>query len=118
MLLVEDDPIGREVALTILGEAGFKVDVAEDGDVAVSLAASADYALILMDMHLPTMDGLEATAADSAKSTGKLALPIIALTSPMLFAEDRQRCVASGMSDFVGKPFVPEQAPDLEVATA
>ena len=107
LLLVEDDPIGREVALTILGEAGFKVDVAEDGDVAVSLAASADYALILMDMHLPTMDGLEATRQIRQSPTGKQ-VPIIALTANAL-AEDRQRCVASGMSDFVGKPFVPEQ---------
>ena len=107
LLLVEDDPIGREVALTILGEAGFQVDVAEDGDVAVSMAASADYALILMDMHLPTMDGLEATRQIRQSPTGKR-VPIIALTANA-FAEDRQRCMESGMSDFVGKPFVPEQ---------
>jgi len=73
----------------------------------VSLAASADYALILMDMHLPTMDGLEATRQIRQSPTGKQ-VPIIALTANAL-AEDRQRCVASGMSDFVGKPFVPEQ---------
>ncbi len=104
VLLVEDEPINREVAQMLLEEAGLKVDTAEDGQSAVDLAARTDYALILMDMQLPQLDGLAAT--QRIRATGQR-VPIVAMTANA-FAEDRQRCLAAGMDDYLCKPYVAE----------
>jgi len=106
LLLVEDDPMNCEVALMLLEEAGLLIDVAEDGDIAVAMAARNDYALILMDMQLPTMDGVEATHLIRASATGQQ-VPIVAMTANA-FAEDRKRYMEAGMNDFIAKPFNPE----------
>ena len=107
LLLVEDEPINREVAACMLSDYGFAVEFACDGEEAVELAGREVYDLILMDMQMPRLNGLDATRAIRAHSLNK-ATPIIALTANA-FAEDRGTCLAAGMNDHVGKPVQPRQ---------
>jgi len=107
LLLVEDNFVNREVALELLRQAGLRADCAEDGQEAVTLAKSKPYDLILMDVQMPVMDGLEATRAIHALP-GRADLPILALTAN-IFAEDRRTCLEAGMQDFIAKPLDPEQ---------
>ena len=106
VLVADDEPINREVALVQLEAAGLLVDQAADGAEAVDMAARKVYAAILMDMQMPRLDGLEATRRIRAESAN-LDTPIIAMTANA-FAEDRSRCLAAGMNDFLAKPFVPD----------
>ena len=105
VLLAEDEPINREITCSLLDSAGLRVDEANDGLEATTLASQHDYDLVLMDMQMPHMDGLEATrrirAGDRNRST-----PVVALTANA-FSEDRDRCLAAGMSDFLAKPIEP-----------
>ncbi|MFM2067453.1 MAG: hypothetical protein RLZZ584_2362 [Pseudomonadota bacterium] len=103
ILLVDDEPTNREVMLELLASAAQEVDIAADGAQAVALAGSRAYDLILMDMQMPVMDGLEATRRLLALSAPPAA-PIIALTANA-FADDKARCLAAGMSDFIAKPY-------------
>ena len=105
LLIVEDDFINREVALELLSDFSFSIDVAEDGLVAIAQAGQKDYDLILMDMQMPNMDGLEATR--HLRTLPACAdVPIIAMTANA-FSEDRLRCFDAGMNDFVTKPINP-----------
>ena len=105
VLLVDDEPINRDVASFMLEDVGLIVDTAADGVEAVERAAAERYALILMDMQMPRLDGLGATEAIRAQPAGAQ-VPILAMTANA-FAEDRARCLAAGMNDFITKPVEP-----------
>jgi len=105
VLLVEDNPVNREVAEALLQVVGLQVESAEDGQQAVQCVLSRPYQVVLMDMQLPGMDGLAATRAIRQVPSLR-ALPILAMTANA-FAEDRQACLEAGMGDFVAKPVNP-----------
>lgn len=104
VLLAEDNATNRDIARRILGRQGAKVDVACDGIEAVAAAATGIYDLILMDIHMPNLDGLEAARAIRELPAPLGTVPILAL-SASAFTEDRAACVAAGMNGFTPKPF-------------
>lgn len=106
VLLAEDNQINAVLATTIIRRAGHRVDVAPNGLAAVEAAKSGEYDIILMDMHMPEMDGLEATRRIRRLDGPMRKSPIIALTANAM-ASDRQKCIAAGMDDFLSKPFEP-----------
>jgi CheY-like chemotaxis protein len=106
ILVVDDEPINREVAQMQLEAVDLVVDTAEDGAEAVALARKNNYAAIFMDMQMPKLNGMEATK-QIRQLPGYRDMPIIAMTANA-FAEDKAKCLAAGMNDFLIKPFTPE----------
>jgi PAS domain S-box-containing protein len=104
VLLAEDNIINRLIARELLANAGLVVEQAENGAIALELAAQQKWDLILMDMQMPVMDGL--AAARAIRERGDTQVPIIAMTANA-FAEDRAACLEAGMNDHVGKPVNP-----------
>jgi two-component system sensor histidine kinase/response regulator len=103
ILVAEDNPVNQEVAATILRRRGHDVDLVGDGRAAVNAVAAERYDVVLMDIQMPLMDGLEATEAIRATERGR-ELPIIALTAHAQRGE-RERCLSRGMSGYLTKPF-------------
>ena len=107
VLVVEDEPLNREVIGDMLEELGLVVDAAINGNEALIKVRQAHYDIVLMDMQMPELDGLDATRKLRAMPDGQ-DLAIIALTANA-FDDDRERCLAAGMNDFIAKPFKPEK---------
>jgi PAS domain S-box-containing protein len=107
VLLVEDNEINQEVAIGQLEDAEAFVDIAENGEIALRMVKDNDYDVVLMDMQMPVMDGIEATRilrADPRHQT----LPIIAMTANAM-ESDREVCLEAGMNDHIAKPIDPDQ---------
>jgi CheY-like chemotaxis protein len=111
ILVADDDPFNREIARDMFDGMGLKVDTVSNGQEAVAAVQEQHYDLILMDVQMPLMDGLEATRR-IRQMPGWDRRPILAMTANV-FAEDRRACLDSGMSDVVSKPI---EAEDLYFA--
>jgi PAS domain S-box-containing protein len=107
ILLVEDNEFNQQIATELLTEAGFVVDLAEDGQKSLELIAKRSYDVVLMDMQMPVMDGVTATVEIRKKDAFR-ELPIIAMTANVM-AADIERCRAAGMNDHIGKPIDPDE---------
>ena len=103
-MVVDDNPVNRRVARSMLEKMEALVEVVDGGEAAVQIAAKGQLDLILMDCHMPGVDGFEATRRIRAQG---LDLPVIALTASV-FDEDRQACLMAGMDDVLTKPVMPE----------
>ncbi len=103
VLLAEDNRINQMLAETLLHRLGLDTECVENGREAVEAVQRGDFSLVLMDVNMPVVDGLQATREIRALETGKSAIPIIAMTASAM-DEDRQRCAAAGMNDYIAKP--------------
>jgi PAS domain S-box-containing protein len=110
LLLAEDNPVNRLVAIRLLEKQGFTVTAVEDGAAAVDAVAAGAFDLVLMDMQMPRMDGLEATQRIRAREQAQRLprIPIVALTANAMKG-DRERCIAAGMDDYLSKPLRSDQ---------
>jgi CheY-like chemotaxis protein len=113
VLVVEDNVINQQLVLVMLARAGYVAEVAMDGREALALLRTRRFDLVLMDLQMPVMDGLQATRELRQPGSGVLdpAVPVVALTANA-FAEDRARSFAAGMNDFLTKPVDPRRLLD------
>ena len=103
ILVAEDNPVNQRVARAMLENLGYLVDVVPDGAAAVSAAALVTYSAILMDCHMPVLDGYEATSEIRRLPGRPGRIPIIAVTASAM-KSDEERCLAAGMDDYLAKP--------------
>lgn len=109
ILVVDDSEINRYVTHKLLSQWGFDVELADNGQIAVEMVTVKPYDLILMDIHMPVLDGFKAAKAIRAHNNGEFSdLPIIALTAS-IFERDIEEISRSGMTDYIAKPFVPKE---------
>lgn len=107
ILVVEDELNNSVITKKLLASVGLDADIAENGEQAIDMIAANNYSLVLMDMQLPTMNGLEATQKIRAMDRSH-GLPILAVTGNA-FKEDRDRCITAGMNDYLTKPLYPNE---------
>jgi CheY-like chemotaxis protein len=112
ILLAEDNAVNQRIASTMLSNMGHTVDIAGNGRDAAAKATLRVYDVIIMDMQMPEMDGLEATRAIRAMRGPAGHVPIIAMTANA-FATDREACMATGMNDFISKPITARKLFDV-----
>ncbi len=103
ILLADDNPLNCRLAVLMLEKAGHAIDVVEDGAAAIEAVRAKDYDLVLMDVQMPQLDGLEATRRIRALPIARAGIPVIAITANAMAGDD-QRCLAAGMNDYVTKP--------------
>ncbi|MFO1330002.1 MAG: MASE3 domain-containing protein [Rubrivivax sp.] len=108
VLVAEDEPVNQELVQILLQDVGLRPVVVPDGAQALAQVAEGGHALVLMDMQMPRLDGLEATRRIRRLEGPVAAVPVLALTANA-FVEDRERCMAAGMNDFVAKPLDPQR---------
>ncbi len=108
ILLVEDNQVNQLVASRIFENIGYKVDVAENGAVAINKANEKNYDLIFMDIQMPEVDGLQATQRILGNSKNKVLSPVIIAMTANAMKEDEEDCLEAGMKDFISKPFTIE----------
>lgn len=107
VLLVEDNAVNQRVGQVMLEKRGFRAELASDGHEAVAATARAAYAAVLMDCHMPRLDGYSATREIRLRDAGKARVPIIAMTANAGEGA-RERCLGAGMDDFISKPVTAE----------
>jgi CheY-like chemotaxis protein len=112
VLLVEDNPINQLLAKAILTNLGHQVETARDGREALDLFATRHWDMVLMDIHMPVMSGLDATREIRKQEAPGRHTPIIATTAGAMEA-DRAACLAAGMDDYIAKPYKPQVLQDL-----
>jgi CheY-like chemotaxis protein len=103
ILVADDNAVNRAILMRFLEKAGYLVDVVADGSEAVEKVKRGSYSLVLMDVQMPILSGLDATLAIRKLAGAVSRIPVIALTAGAM-AEDRKRCIASGMNDYLSKP--------------
>jgi CheY-like chemotaxis protein len=103
ILLVEDNRVNQRVAMTMLGKMGHQIELATNGLEAVEHWRQSDFDLILMDVQMPVMTGLQATMQIRREEATGAHVPIVAMTASAM-SEERDRCLAAGMDDFISKP--------------
>ena len=107
ILLADDEPIHQEVTKLLMEDVGLIVNTADNGEQAVKMAVKGDYDLIVMDLRMPVLNGIEATRM-IREHTGIVKPPILAMTASV-YSEDKEDCFSAGMNDFIGKPVDPEK---------
>jgi CheY-like chemotaxis protein len=103
ILLADDNPVNCRIAVLMLEKAGHQIDVVNDGAEAIAAVCGKAYDLVLMDVQMPGVDGLEATRRIRALPSEQAAVPVIAITANAMQGDD-QRCFDAGMDDYISKP--------------
>jgi CheY-like chemotaxis protein len=111
ILVAEDNIVNQKVVIRMLEKMGLRSDLAKDGQEAIDATKSRHYDLILMDVEMPKLDGLDATRSIRTQD-GMADIPIVALTAHALI-EEKEKCLNSGMNDFLAKPVSPKSLSDM-----
>lgn len=112
ILLVEDNPINQKVAAAILSKAGYRVDLAANGKIALVMLAQKKYHIVLMDIQMPELDGYQATRKIRQGEEGSDRRQIIIAMTAHALTGDREKCLEAGMDDYIAKPIEPQDLLD------